>query len=114
MNIETYVDQLGLRVIKEEEELESIKKGILHIYASWSGPSRLQTRLFLELIDELNLSHECIYFLDNDLIRSKSNIERLNNQGHGETLLIEEGFPVFRSQFGISKREFSQRLSSFF
>lgn len=114
MNIETYVDQLGLHVITEEEELESIQKGIVHIYASWSGPSRLQTRLFLELIDELDLNQESIYFLYNELIQSKNNLRKFNTQGRGETFLLEKGLPIFQSKFGISRREFSQRLSSFF
>ena len=87
---------LNWRVIKDINDfnLQDIKKGIVFIFAAWSGPSRIAFNNLTHLLTSFDLSSVDVFVLDNDFDLSGELWIRMFGHvfhGAGETLWIRNG-----------------------
>jgi|SRR5688572_14385282 len=98
-----------LRVIQRfaDFDLAAIRRGIVFIFAVWSGPARMALRQFTRLLSTLDLGSLDVIILDND---SMSGDEMIRLSGHvfhgyGEALWVRDGQVVAELSAGPPEAE---------
>jgi|GEM_PF-2755212 len=103
-----------LRIVSKFEDvgLPQIRRGIIFIFAAWSGPSIFAFRKFTEIMSALKTDSIDLIVLDIDFLTAESATNLFGNEpfrlgGSGEVAWIRDGIAVAHC---ISLLENEQRL----
>jgi len=90
-----------LRVVRQIDELHlaAIRRGIVFIFAVWSGPAYIAFHRFTRLLADINTSSLDLVVLDTDCLSTESGaaLWGKNVGGGGETFWVHDGIIVARS-----------------
>jgi hypothetical protein len=98
-----------LRIVRQLEDLRMsiIQRGIVFIFAVWSGPAIIAFERFTRLLAGIDTAGLDLVVLDTDCLSSEAGIALWGSNvgGGGETLWIRDGFVVARSQLYVPDSE---------
>ena len=92
-----------LRVVGrlEDVRLTNIRRGVVFVFAAWSGPAAVALRRFTQVMNELPTSSLDLVVLDTDCLTAEFATELFGTDGfqaggYGETIWIRDGVVVAR------------------
>jgi hypothetical protein len=98
-----------LRVIRHLDELSmsTIRRGIVFIFAVWSGPAIIAFERFTRVLADIDTTELDLAVLDTDCLSSEAGVALWgrNVGGGGETLWIRDGVIVARSLLYLADSE---------
>jgi len=98
-----------LRVVRHLDELRmsTIRRGIVFIFAVWSGPAIIAFERFTRTLAGIDTARLDLVVLDTDCLGSEAAtaLWGSNVGGGGETLWIRDGFVVARSLLYVADSE---------
>lgn len=98
-----------LRIVSQLDELNLpvIRRGIIFIFAGWSGPAIIAFRRFTQVLAALDASRLDLIVLDIDCLSSEAGTALWgeNVGGGGETLWVREGAVVARTLLCVPDTE---------
>ena len=98
-----------LRIVRELDALGmfSIHRGVIFIFAVWSGPSIIAFRRFTQVLSRINTDGLDLAVLNTDCFSSEAGIALWgrNVGGGGETLWIRDGVVVGRALLYVANTE---------
>ncbi len=98
-----------LRVVRhlDEANVSSIRRGIVFIFAVWSGPAVIAFERFTRVLAGIDTTGLDLVVLDTDCLTPEAGLAlwRSNIGGGGETLWIRDGVVVARSLLYVPDSE---------
>lgn len=92
-----------LRVLNrfEDVRLTEIRRGVVFVFAAWSGPAVVALKRFTQVMSELPTSSLDLVVLDTDCLTAESATKLFGTDGfraggYGETIWVKDGVVIAR------------------
>lgn len=87
-----------LRIVQRlaEFDLATIRRGVVFVFAAWSGPAVIALRRFTKVVSTLDLGSLEVIIMDNDSMNGEDTIRLFGHvfHGAGEVLWVRDGHVV--------------------
>lgn len=101
-----------LRIVTRAEDfhLAEMRRGVIFVFAAWSGPAHLGFQTFIQVLSEFVMSSLELVVLDidcltNELANQLFGAPGFTTGGYGETIWIKDGIVTAREMAKADKKQ---------